>query len=84
MRAFSKALKILASHDVLLAGLMSSALSRADRAEIGRVAFGDGGMVGGSRTGGGSTSIVSPMVGTSGSRCDGEEAGIGDGESGIM
>lgn len=42
LRAFSRAVTILWSHGgVLLPGLMSSALSRAERAVIGRAALGD-------------------------------------------
>lgn len=60
LRAFSRALKILRSHvGVLFPGLMSPALSRADRAEIGRSALGDDWEEGGSGKGGGGTSTSS-------------------------
>lgn len=84
LRAFSRALKILRSHGgVRFPVLMSSALSRAERAEMGRTALGDGGMVGGSRTGGGSISTAL-IVGVSGSGGDGEGVEAVDGGPGVI
>lgn len=65
LRAFSRALKILWSHGgVLFPGPISSARSRAERAEIGRASIGDDGMEGVSRMGGGGLSTAS-MTGAS-------------------
>lgn len=83
LRAFSRALKILWSHEgILFPGLMSSALSRAERAEIGRTALGDGGMEGGSRIGGGGISTASmskASAASSDSGGDGEEVEASEG-----
>lgn len=60
LRAFSRALKILRSQGgVLFPRPMSSARSRAERAEIGRASIGDDGVEGESRMGGGGLSTAS-------------------------
>lgn len=84
LRAFSRALKILWSHGgVFFPGFMSSALSRAERAEIGRSALGDGGVDGVSMTEGGTAAMItastsaSAVISGSGGGGDGVEASGG-------